>query len=1047
MSRQANLTAGELRFSDPSIPWTPANFPVLPSTALTLTTNSFINGSHFSTLTLQNTVNFEPYENSTILNNKILHISANGVVSYTEPHPTTISTSLNAYNIPINTFATAAIGAAGLSTSDTLTNAIAKLDGWLSHSLLEQPPTVSTVQIETNTFYGGVRWNNFNSYNILNTTIPTVNAIVFILGDPNTNDYLTLKLTNPDWFPDRLYTNGLLADGNPIVRLRVFSTVFPCSSVAYSKAVAAKKCITVIGESGRFALAESGKVLAIDTFPNKDDYTTFNLHLPNVPAGEIIPVNIAYINNTGAPVNIAQTNIVVDTGGTPSAPQNAIQNGGSQSTISVQIQAPEFSDAIGGVSEPAYISSYTITYDYLQLNIAHSGNRGFRFGSTTPFDTPLYAAPYTVTVSTSAAYITSTQTTTLPPILEPVLIPGIQWFNTVTATNSAGFTGPATVFSTITAFPIPDAPTISSATIIADGVGLVGEVGIISQNGSGIWDIAIPDNTALISLISSSVIRFRLSEPVKFIDNSYPGARSNVTIRSYINDAISDEIILSSFMDDFPLNIWLSTVQDLRVNLTDTAATEPYQKFFYNVDISAPINTIADSQTAFFTLTYPWFASYDSPIISNRTLSTPLQTIYTDYLQPTTTTTNIMYNSTIVAGSTIAGIQTTGGVFCDIYGSNFATGFASYTNGFAWSQLSADTIPIGDPVYHRSSIALYVDGIPIISTSLPQASTICISSCYLPFDTVGLYQNPATPSTIALMAAVVNPYTYSANIVSSILGSGPFVDMISVSTISAGIDNPRLVSLMPRPELLPSETTIYDGVGGIGLNTDISSVITMGYSNILSITSSIVYNHLSTISTVYSDYYSRELIYTGGKYRHPNGLDFSQFSILLPDFTDDLLADTNFGNRYAQFVFNESFIGLQKQFVNIRIVVPSAIGAITSGSRINNDLFPNAPVASTDLQYIKLNLYVKIIASYIDTHYKETETAWINCFKQIDYSIFDSSVFDIGGCVDVTSDSNDIIYKIQIDRREYLRMAAIVRIGIAADAPMTFENITVEFTV
>lgn len=1053
MSRHANLTAGEIRFADPTQIWTPANFPILPSTALAITSDSIIEGRTFSTITIQNTATYEPYEQSNYIANKVLHIDNSGKISYSEPHPTIISTSLNAFDISLNEFANISTGAAGISTSDTLTNAIAKLDGWISHSLLNQPPVVSTILTESSAFYAGIRWHNFKSYNILNNSIPAVSAIVFILGDPSSADFLTLKLTNPIWFPDRLFTDGLFSDNDPIVRLRLFSSVFPCPPLgavtySYSKAVASKKCISIIDEAGRFALSNSGKVISIDTFPDKDHFTTFNIYLPNIPAGELIPVRIAYINNTSAIVNISESQIIVDNmGGSPSAVINAQQINASPSSVSIQISAPQFSDALHNISEQSYISSYNISCDFLQLNSAHSGNNGFRYGELSIFNKPDYITSNTL--SYSMKYLSSIQSLTLPPITDSLFLPGVQIFNKISATNAAGFTGSELIFSTITTFPISSTPNISSVAISSFET-IVNNVNLISIDENLKWNI---DNTiSSVTYLSSQILHYGLSQSVKFNDETYPGTLSNVILQTYVNSIETDKITLSSITEtrDFPLNIWMSSLNGTRVRITDSAIDEPYQKFFYNIEAISEINNPSNMQTAFMSLTYPWITSYNSPFIYNRTFSTPMQTLYIDDIgYPSTAA--ILYTSTITNKTYVSGIETlspSSELSCDIYGVNFAKNYGS-SNGFAYAQLYKNDFSIGDYINYKSSMIITYDNQIISNLPLPQYSTLNISSCYINVNN-GIYQNPLIPENLSIKAAIINPYI-STNILSTIIGFGPFIDTISVSSIIGGIDNNRLCALIPRSDLLITDTNIFDTVGNaIGLNTDISSFVNIAYNGDVSITSSIVYNHLSTISTIYTNYYSRELIYTGGIYRNPNGLNYTQFSASMPNFSNDLITDINYGHRYAQFIYN-NFIyenPISKQYINIRIINPNAVGNIITGTRIGNDKFPDTPIISTDLQYVKLNLYVKLITTYIDGSLKKSESEWINCLKLIDYNIFDETLFDIGGCIAVNIDNSDIIYKVQIKRREYMRIVAIVRIGIAndTDIPITFKNITATIT-
>jgi hypothetical protein len=82
------------------------------------------------------------------------------------------------------------------------------------------------------------------------------------------------------------------------------------------------------------------------------------------------------------------------------------------------------------------------------------------------------------------------------------------------------------------------------------------------------------------------------------------------------------------------------------------------------------------------------------------------------------------------------------------------------------------------------------------------------------------------------------------------------------------------------------------------------------------------------------------------------------------------------------------------------------------------------------------------------------ESGWINCFKPVDYNVFDDSIFDVGGLLYVSTSGADVYYKVQFQRRFYTSIYPIVRIGISRDGsaedlpassdymPITFDSIT-----
>ena len=131
---QITLSSGQILFADPTKPWTPENFPNLPSTALSLTTAGTIATRNISTLTFSNAITYANYEQAVKSQlTKSLVINASGDVSYDDPKVSLVSTSLGAFNIGISNWVPYSIGGAGITSkpADSLTNAIAKLDSWI----------------------------------------------------------------------------------------------------------------------------------------------------------------------------------------------------------------------------------------------------------------------------------------------------------------------------------------------------------------------------------------------------------------------------------------------------------------------------------------------------------------------------------------------------------------------------------------------------------------------------------------------------------------------------------------------------------------------------------------------------------------------------------------------------------------------------------------------------------------------------------------------------------------------------------------------------
>lgn len=1110
------LSSGQVAFADPSLPWTPNNFPNLPSSMLSLTATGQIAGRDLSTLAFKNTITYEPFEGSNIRAGliKTLQVDAAGIVSYADPHVGLVSTYLTAFDTDVRSFAPDTIGAPGIDSAppDTVTNAIAKLDAWIATAMLVQPPAVNISEIESNSLYGGVRWNNFKSYKLLDQSVPYVSGIVFILGDPATGNYLTLELTNSDWFPDRLFTDGLLSDFNPIVRLRVFSTFFPAAngSIAYSKQVMQKKCVRIVGEGGTYTLPSQGKVFSIDESQNGDTYTTVNLYLPNVPINTNIPVRIIYINKTRGSVNIATTNIkVLDYSG-PGRISTITQVTSTPTSMGMRFRSPLYADVLGNVSTP-YFSSYNISYGFSYMNYATTqfGNYfGYRYGQASPFIVPDFISSYVgSTFVRSYAYTASTQTIDVIGLDTNPLYPGIAWTTTAYATNMAQLRGSTITgpYPSITAFPITQTKNISS--IMIQSVSPFGADAAASSlryltYGSG-WNASIPVSTNVIFMSSQSQLyEYQLSEPARLNDITYPGATSNVPISIYYTDvsgALQSELTfrLSTFMNDFiestftvtnGSNILNAIIQDSQSN-----TNIGYKKYFYDVGIfgSQIISTISQQpQSLFITLTQP-------RILPNGTIPNPALAPFSTHRYVFTTepdypysTTNIIYNNNITSTIKIGGLltPTSNSVLTfDMKAVNFANRFGGSNLGFA--SLFYDTTPYGiDPAdnstvravqfgstrVYSSNVRIFNGTSEITTLPFPQDVQLTISTCTV-LPNSNYYQDPADPRDIYIVGEVtpVNVGT-TRSTYSKSLTSNFFIDTVSASSFmnfasTTGTYGLRTVSLLPRVEAPGSVNNMNDSIdvsgnSGQGLNVSVSSFFRMTGSNTLNISSFITYNHVSSISSVWTNYYSRELLYTNGGYQHPGGLNFNIYNgallgdptAIYPNFTYDLFQDSNLGYRYAQFAFELPTQPTPQpfQYITIRVNNPSAISTIDT-SRTYNFNFPNDQITASNLQYSKVRMHMKVLGAFVESHYSTIETAWINCFKPFDYNTYDDGTFDVGGCVSVRTSSSDVFYKVQINRRDYTKLCPIIRIGIARDGsaenipegteylPISFESVEI----
>jgi hypothetical protein len=252
---------------------------------------------------------------------------------------------------------------------------------------------------------------------------------------------------------------------------------------------------------------------------------------------------------------------------------------------------------------------------------------------------------------------------------------------------------------------------------------------------------------------------------------------------------------------------------------------------------------------------------------------------------------------------------------------------------------------------------------------------------------------------------------------------------------------------------------------GTGLNVSISSFIFMSSSSQLAVSSFVVYNHTSSLSTFTTDPYSRELLYTAGRYIHPAGYNFTPFSgtalgvpsAIYPSFVYDMYYDENKGNRFASFLLEEAAYTQPTpiQYMMIAINNPSYVSTI-SAVRANN-FFPTCPVPAYLMSSMRVHVHAKVIGEYDVGNTEVVETGWLNCFKQTDDTNFDDSVYDTGACSAVYvpaigSNAGYMYTYVNLNRRFYTKISALVRVGFSYDGsmyggdPLTFEGVSVSFS-
>lgn len=1094
MANAANhvaLSSGQVLFADPNVPWSPYDLPRLPAPQLTITAQGQIATRNISTLAFSNVIAYENYENPSLRGGltKSLVVNSGGQVTYDDPRLSLVSTSLSAYNVGVTGFTPPNLGGPGIQGGQTLTNAIAQLDGWLSNCLLVQPPSAALAETEETSLYAGVRWINFPVYNTLQVNVPYVSGIVLMLGDPTSGDYLTLELTNPNWFPDEQFTDGLASYFNPLVRLRIFNQFFLGSaSLLYSKAYMQTQCVRIIGEGGIYTLPSSGKVFAVQNSENDTQYPTVNLYLPQIPTETVIPVRVFFINRTKASPTGFLAYTSTTTFGAPSAVSSVAQFVSTPTSFTLQVGPPVFADETHSVSS-CYFSSYVVQYTASQLNTAHTGDLGFRYGQAAPTPLPAYLSSYVNSTFTySAIFQPGIQNITVSGSGNYAVLPGIHWSTSIYATNSAQLIG-STLSGpepTVSAFPMVVAPSISSATILGTNawVANVGSSNLAYINYSNGWSIGTNLSTSAVFLASTQLMTYNINGVVRFNDPSYPGCRSNVIQTSVFTDIDLVPQIISLTQTPIGDDFVLDTTTGAAINnnflsslLTETEILPQNQKFYYETQLSGGqlvSNVSIDAQHLQFQQTTSLISGYNDPI-EDKIVSTPL---YAFVAESGTFYGNsgIRYDSSITSSVQVSGLYTPqiGSEFLlDIYGSNFIYNFTQNSNMGA-AQLYFDTTAITPLTNYTSSIRIYDGTTELTSTPFPIDTDLHLSSVGVRLNAL-VYQDPSDPKTYEFktLPTPANP-AESRGLRTTNIGSNMFVDSISASRFSSFTNmntsnGLRILSLLPRLEVPGTVYNMNDGVSASGqtsngLDVSVSTYLIMGFSNQITVSSAIHYNHTSSISSFYTNPYSRELIFTNGYYTHPGGLDYSLFrgeplgysNAIYPNFNTDLSNDVNFGNRYATFLFNSysNNTPVPYQFATIRVRNPSAVSTITN-SRLYNYAFPDTITPDAYLQYQKVRMHMKLLGATNLGTYLEFETSWINCLKGVSYIGFDDNVFDTGGLVSVTTSGNDVLYKVQFERRFYTSLYPVIRVGISRDGsaenlpaddaylPITFDGVTV----
>jgi hypothetical protein len=1056
------------------------DFPIMPSTSLSLGAQGRIEDATFRTMTFTNAVTYEPYEPAELRPDipKVVHVDAGGVLSYQEPKVGFVSTSDFLGN-SLTSFLTSNGGGPGIKdilsgTPDTYTNALAKVDAWIGQTFIQQPPTITPAETEVTSLYAGVRWLNFNRFASLNTYIPYVSKFLFTIGNP-ASDHCTLELTNSALFPFKTYQDGISPQNAPLVRIRIFTDFFLNSADAlYNKASLTTNSIRVVSETGNATLPTNGDVIAFNYTNNTaGSYTTLSIYLPNLkttyPKDTNIPVTVSFQNDVESQRVSTVMNAMISSVGAPSITSACTLGPTGISTFAVTLRPPVYSDSLAQISTP-YFKSYTVSTTMTGVASSNLGaESAYRYGVASTSNVPggyeNYTLEYTYPYTTSNAvnsYITTN------------LLAGTVWHTNVSATNSADLTGPAYALEfASTMIPSTSAYSASNLSTLVLPTPFIRSSGTTFRTAydsiSLMWYVGAPVTNDVVFASTGTVVQPYLSTVVQLNHHTYPGCRSNTEIQLLFTsngDPYSETLILSTFNNDYTSNTPLNYTNGS--NIVSATLTDQFtglgEKYYYNAQISSqyslspPVMPVrAASNTFAIRVT-------NRDISGNTIVNTAgTYTFNTEPIYPAST--GAILGGEVLSTSYVSGLLTPAigaRFYFDLFGTNIlynlcASSFGHGTLYFSTLQASQRTEFTSNRIFNSANTR-------IIDTPFPANSTIRISSCFTTL-TSNIFNNPANPQSFSLQSGVTaaNPVSFCSTLTST-LANTLYVDTVSLSTLSqftrtSNAYGRRIPSYIPRSELAITTSNIFDdvtvdGAYGQGLNVSTNTLMTMTSNNVFTYTGA-DYSHVTPISTIYSHPYSRELLYMNGSYRHPAGQNFSVFnrsmlygnpSGVYPNFTNDLAVDSNGGFRYATFLYETStFTATPISYMNVRLHNPSLVSSITT-TYTSNAFFPRYPVSQYMLNSTMTRMHAKLFGAYNVGISTATETAWMNGFKELDDVQLVDSVYDTAACADVTMDGNDVIYKTQFEQRYYTKIAAAVRIGISRDAPnLTFDAISVTF--
>jgi hypothetical protein len=1104
-SKRVLLGRGTIDFADPQSSWTP-NLITLPSTALALGFAGTLHACEFSTMNLTNCRTYSDYEPSTIRSSisKAFLIDSAGSITYAEP-VLGVASTVTVFG-SVNTFSPSTIGGANIEDTmintpqpDTITTAIAKLDGWITGAFLLQPPVVTLTSTLSANIYGGFQWINPRRYPFLNQEIPYVTGIDLVVGN-GSNNSLHLVITNSNYFPRLNYSNGILTDPahTPLNEFRIYSASFPTSAnILYTSTQMSTYGLYVSSATGNLAIPTSGNVVAITSTNGVSTLTSMSLYLPNLtatyPNGTSIPFQITLQNASLGSYNPLTSSILELSQGAPSAPI-AITPTGTATTVSANftITRPVYSDSTNLDTSAANFSTYGTRYTIAQLVTAHTSGVGFRYGVPTVntlSQTP-YASYVGNTYTQNNAYSTTPQTITVTTGL-----PAVVWSTYTQMTNVFTQEGPQSSTVLIsTTFHTDSAAAISALTLSNTATTLTrvapSNIGVklLSYSGSGGWTVGASPTYDVFYLSNASPLPFTIPTG-QFNAATFPGDRSVIAYTVTHSNAGAAtastlQLAISSFNDDFTLTTYstVGAAASLSTILTDVfAGVTGSNLFYYQASHRGTQLPVVNSVTSIPSALYlvqsnRQIPSYGGTIASTLQSTATYQFHCQPYLNvpapPTLRYNNVCCNATRVSGLYTPDCNAT--FYYDFTTSNI--GYSFVGSNFGQGTVLVGGTAAGPTTTYLSTTWIYDD-----ATGIQQTAPPFLSSTVLRFSTVSAvinatqYTTPglSRPLGLSTVAVGYNPNgatTAGAALTIQTGGSNAYVDTYSAagarnfSNVSTFANGFRITTNLPAAGSVLSN--IDDGVSGTGaygggLSTLYSPLISMTAGSVGLLSSVLYYQHTSSLSSIYTNYYTRELLLASNTYMHPAGYNYSGYNAGLlgisgynyPDFSSDLTWDSNYGYRYASFAYQSNFSNSQRQFLYVTLNTPSALGGITT-TRATNNFFPNSIVAGPNLQYMKVRMHAQLYYSYTSGTDQSNVTAWVNGYKPVPALGYDDSVFDMGGGVAVStlSGGTGVQYKMQFGSRFYNNVIAVVRLGIAQDAsagtasPITFQSVNIGFS-